>query len=165
MVEDSGSPPNSPRVSSGAREFLRAATIAGVSLERFRLREQIVAHMLPGLRSSMQVAIEELTSEPSPWIRLAEGGKIFLTPEGAIAAQRMFAEAETAGEPSIFVRRIQRRGTTNKEMAEYAASIGARLWQGETAVCSNCHEHNSFGVKSGRARVCQLCFSRGVRLG
>jgi hypothetical protein len=153
-----------PPLSEGAREFLRAATVSGVSLEKFRTRDQIIAQLMPVYRPNVQAHIVELSSGPSPLIRLGDGGKIYLTVQGGIAAQRLFASAESAGESSLYVRRIQRRGATNKEMAVYAASVGARLWQGESAICSACHEHNSFGVKSGRSRVCQLCFSRGIRL-
>jgi hypothetical protein len=148
-------------LSEVAREFLKAATICGVSTDQFRTRDQIVGQMLKQYRPLSQLAIEELIAAKPPMLRKGIGSTYYFTQAGALAARESFPAPPEV--PIVSERRIQGRGTTNLEMREYAETVGVRLWSGEVGRCSFCNHQNDHGVAKGAMRLCQVCFRRGER--
>jgi hypothetical protein len=147
------------------RRVLKAAVLCGISTETACTGDLISTQLCLEDQRRVRDALRYLAQHDPPIMARAPGQGYTLTYQGSLVAKMVFAETvPRATDVTVPPERVRSQAQLDREMDEYAASVGASVWHGDGGRCSMCGHSNSYGLQKGGKRLCQVCYKvRGRR--
>jgi hypothetical protein len=152
------------RLSELGSRTLRACSIAGMTAERACPESELLRQLSDEDGRKLPDALRYLARFDPPLIQhVGREGHRF-TYEGGLAAAEVMRggleRAKPAPEVPVF---ITSQKLLDEQMAEHAAQVGAEIWKANKERCDGCGHNQSYGLRRGNRRLCQICFKRGRR--
>jgi hypothetical protein len=147
------------------RRVMRAAVLSGMTTTRECSREALANQLAEEDEPKLLDALKFLARRDPPVVVRGPGQGYVFTYDGALVGRAVVAEI-TRPTPEVTAPpgRVRSQATLDAEMFEYADEVRATVWQGDGGNCSFCNHHQSYGLKKGGRRLCQICFGRrGLR--